>query len=105
MATAEAKLATILQLAFSRLLKDLKAYLGLTRYLRQYIPYYLQVAKPLQERKTLLNCSMNIGGNARQKVVARTYITTLTNRKLNAFYHLQQFFLQPSILLHYNPSH
>ena len=32
------------------------------------------------------------------------YITTPINKKLNAFHHLQQFFLQPSILLHYNPS-
>ena len=49
MATAEAKLATITQLAFLRSLKNLKAYLGLTGYLRQYIPYYAQVAKPFQE--------------------------------------------------------
>ena len=46
MATAEANLATITQLAFPHLLKDLKAYLRLTRYLRQYIPYYAQVARP-----------------------------------------------------------
>ena len=104
MATAEAELATIMQLAFPCSLKDFEAYLGLTRYLKQYIPYYTQVAKPLQERKTLLNWSMKVGGNARQKVVARTYITTPTNRELNAFHHLQLLFSQPSILLHYNPS-
>ena len=39
MATPEAKLAAITQLAFPSLLKDFKAYLGLTRYLKQYIPY------------------------------------------------------------------
>ena len=104
MATAEAKLAPIMQLRFSRSLKDLEAYLGLTGYHRQYIPYYAQVARPLQERKTLLNCSVNIGGNALQKVVARMYITTPTDRELNAFHHLQQLFSQPSILLYYNPS-
>ena len=47
---------------------------------------------------------MNVEGNARQKLVVRMYITTLTDKELNAFYHLQQLFLQPSILLHYNPS-
>ena len=104
MVTAEAKLAAITQLAFPRSLKDLEAYLKLTGYLRQYIPYYAQVARPCQERKTILNCSMNIGGNTRQKAVARTYIITPTDRELNAFHHLQQLFLQPSILLHYNPS-
>ena len=104
MATAKAKLAAIMQLAFSRSLKDLEAYLGLIKYLSQYIPYYAQVARLFQKRKTLLNCFVKVGGNARQRVVARTYITTSTNRELNAFHHLQQLFSQPSILLHYNPS-
>ena len=104
MATTEAKLAAITQLAFSRPFKNLEAYLGLTGYLTQYVLYYAQVARSLQEHKTLLNWSVNVEGNARQKVVARTYITTPTDRELNAFHHLQQLFLQPSILLHYHPS-
>ena len=104
MATVEAKLAAITQLAFSRSLKDLEAYLRLIGYLRQYILYYAQVARLLQECKTLLNWSMNVEVNACQKIVTRTYITTPTDRKLNAFHHLQQLFSQPSILLHYNPS-
>ena len=104
MAIAKAKLVLITQLAFSRSLEDLKAYLGLTGHIRQYIPYYAQVARPFQERKTLLNCSVNIAGNARKKEVARTYIFMPTNQELNAFHHLQQLFLQPSILLHYDPS-
>ena len=36
--------------------------------------------------------------------MARTYILKPTDRELNAFYHLQQLFLRPLILLHYNPS-
>ena len=55
MATAEAKLAAIMQLTFSCSFKNFEAYLGLTGYLRQYIPYYAQVARLLQERKKLLN--------------------------------------------------
>ena len=82
----------------------LEAYLGLTGYLKQYIPYYAQVARPFQERKTLFNCSVNVGGNACKKVVARKYISTPTDQELNAFHHLQQFSLRPLILLHYNPS-
>ena len=104
MATAEAKLAAITKLAFPRPLKDLKAYLSLTGYFWQYIPYYAQVARPLQECKTLLNYFVNVGSNARKKVVARTYISTPTNRELNAFHHLQQLFLQLLILSHYNSS-
>ena len=47
---------------------------------------------------------MNVKGNVRQKVVTTMYITTPTDRELNAFHHLQQLFLQLSILLHYDPS-
>ena len=104
MATAEAKLAAILQLAFSRSLKDLEAYLGLIGYLRQYILYYAHWTRPFQKHRTLLNCSVNVGGNAHQMIVARTYIIMPSNRKLTVFHHLQQLFLQPSILLHYNQS-
>ena len=100
MTTAKAKLAATTQLAFSSSFKDLKAYLGLTGYLKQYIPYYTWVARSFQECKTLVNWSVNVKCNGRQKVVARTYITTPTDRKINAFHHLQQLFSQPSILLH-----
>ena len=76
MATAEAKLAAIAQLDFSQLLKNLEMYLRLTGYLKQYIPYYAQVTKPLQEHKKHLGKLVDLGGNARKKVVARTYATT-----------------------------
>ena len=89
MATAEAKLGAITQLAFPCSLKDLEAYLEPTRYLKQYIPYYAQIGKPFQECKTLLNWSVNVKSNACQKVVARTYITMPTDRELNVFYQLQ----------------
>lgn len=40
LATASEKLAAIVNLCFPRTLKQLEKYLGLTGYLRQYIPYY-----------------------------------------------------------------
>ena len=104
MAIAKAKLVAITQLAFPQLLKGLELYLGLTGYLRQYIPYYAQVTKPLQERKTLLGKSVDVGGNAHKKVMAKTYIIMPTNRKHNASHHLQQLFSHSSILVHYNPA-
>lgn len=47
LSTAEEKLAAISQLEFPRTLKDLETYLGMTGYLRQYAPYYAQMAEPL----------------------------------------------------------
>ena len=104
MATAETMLATITQLAFSQLLKELEMYRGLTGYLKQYILYYAQVTRPLQERKTLLSKSVDVGGNARKKVVARTYVIMPTDKEFNAFYQLQQLFSRPLILVHCNPT-
>ena len=49
LATAEEKIKAITQLEFPRNLKALETYLGMTGYLRQYIPFYAQIVKPLQE--------------------------------------------------------
>lgn len=48
------KLKAISQLKFSLTLKDLKSYLDLTRWLRNYILYYAQLIELLQRRKTLM---------------------------------------------------
>jgi sulfatase maturation enzyme AslB (radical SAM superfamily) len=52
--TTSDKLETITKLAFSRLLKNLKTYLDVIDYLRDYISYYAQKADALQRRKTML---------------------------------------------------
>jgi len=63
LATAEAKLAAIRNLAFSQTLTQLKCYLGLTGYLCQYVPHYAAIAKPLQQCKTSLNHSIRQTGS------------------------------------------
>lgn len=40
---------------FFKNLKDLDNYLGLTCWLRQYVPYYAFVVEPYKERKTILS--------------------------------------------------
>ena len=45
--TAEDKLKAIATLKFLYTLKELKTYIGMTGWLRQYIPYYLALAAPL----------------------------------------------------------
>jgi len=54
LATTEEKLKAIAWIKFPKTLKDLETYLGLTGWLRQYVPFYAAVAAPLQERKMLL---------------------------------------------------
>ena len=84
LATAEDKLAAITSLAFPQTLSQLEKYLGLTGYLRQYIPHYAAIAKPLQLRKTYLTRSIGVGGN-RKKQAARTPLTVPTPKELNSF--------------------
>ena len=102
LATSSEKLATISNLAFPRTLSQLERYLGITGYLRQYIPHYAAIIKPLQLRKTLLGKSINVRGNARKKVAGRLQVSIPTPRELNAFYQLQKLFASPSILHHFD---
>ena len=105
LATATDKLAAIANLRFPKTLGQLDKYLGLTGYLRQYIAHYAAIAKPLQQRKVYLTrvvAEKGVGGNARKKVAARTYLTTPTPKELNAFHHLQKLFSSPIILVHFD---
>lgn len=54
MVTAEQKIEAISHIVFPESLRDLERYLGLTGWLRNYIPYYAQLAAPLQWRKMAL---------------------------------------------------
>ena len=106
LATAEEKLAAITKLAFPQTLRQLEHYLGLTGYLRQYIPYYSAVAQPLQARKTMLNAhlrSENKVGGARKRAASKLGISTATPKELEAFNHLQGLFSRPSMLVHFSP--
>ena len=86
LATAADKLTTITSLSFLKSLSQLEKYLGLTGYLRQYIPHYIVIVKPLQLRKTLLNKDKYIRGNARKRMAGRTAVDMPTPKELNAFH-------------------
>lgn len=113
LATAEDKLAAIRNLEFPRTLAALERYLGMTGYLKQYVPYYSAIVKPLQERKTLLNrtCNKNLvdtskstTGSARKSEAGRSYIRTPTSKELNAYHQLQGIFASPTMLHHHDPT-
>ena len=52
--TAEDKLKAIFKLAFPETLSKLETYLGMTGWLRDYVANYAMIAKPLQDRKTMM---------------------------------------------------
>ena len=107
LATDEEKLKAISQLAFPKSLRHLEHYLGLTGYLRQYIPFYSSVAEPLQQRKVKLYKILRerrVVGNARKKEAARTRLLDPTRQEIQAYRMLQKLFARPGILTHFDPS-
>ncbi len=106
LATSEDKLAAISRIRFPLSLSQLEKYLGLTGYLRQYIPHYAAIVKPLQQRKTFLNQGLRAKGakgNARKRMAITTRLNEPTPKELNAFHHLQSLFSRPTILVHFSP--
>lgn len=64
LSTSEDKLKAISKLKFPL---NLETYLGLAGWLRDYIPYYAGIVKPLQDRKTELLSQAPKSGNPRVK--------------------------------------
>lgn len=79
----------------------------MTGYLRHYIPFYAQIAEPLQKRKTSLNKGLrqrniNTEGGVRKKAAAAFSITAPAPSEVDAFHHLQSLFARPKILVHFD---
>ena len=101
--TTKEKLEAITRLSFPKTLKNLETYLGMTGYLRQYIPYYAQVVRPLQHRKTLLCRSTTTKGGARKRATPRIEVDTPSSEEKAAFHKLQSLFARPTTLTHFDP--
>jgi len=91
MTTSEEKIEAISNLDFPRNRKDLERYLGLTGWLRNYVPYYAQLAAPLQRRKTLMNRNKAIG------------TLPVSKAEEESFTALQAMFAEPRFLTHFDP--
>ena len=103
LATSTEKLSAIAKLRFPQNLRDLETYLGLTGYLRKYIPYYAQIVRPLQLRKTALGRHTMPSGAARKRATARLDVATPTVKEIASFKTLQEMFARPSMLTHFDP--
>ncbi|KAI0998999.1 hypothetical protein K3495_g9197 [Podosphaera aphanis] len=103
MATAEDKLKAISSFILPENLRSLERFLGLTGYLRHYIPYYSAIIQPLQDRKTFLSKNLNQKGLRRRKTSEKTLLQKPSSTELKAFKLVQALFKNPSILVHFNP--
>ena len=103
LSTAEEKLEAISKLNFPLTLSSLETYLGLTGYLRNYIPRYAQVCQPLQDRKTSLLKKSPLGkGNPRRAYARRTQLGPPSETEQRAFDTLQELLSRPTTLVHFD---
>ena len=101
-ATAEDKLKIIFLLKFSRTLQQLKTYLKLINYLREYVSFYADIFKSLQTQKTKLLRKRSIVENVRKVYSNRTKIQNSIDREIASFQTLQNLLSKPFYLIHVN---
>ena len=100
---AKDKIDAILRLDFPYKLSDLELYLGLTGWLRGYIPWYAQKAEALQRRKvTLLRMSPSNKGRTRKVYSQRTVIEHPDPDELDSYRQLQESFASAGFLVHFD---
>jgi hypothetical protein len=100
--TTKEKLTIIINLAFSRSLKELKTYLKLTEYLRVYVFWYAQASFSLQNRKTLLLKESSTKEKSRKFFFKNKLLKQFTDVEMIFYEHLQQVFNDKKFLDHVN---
>ena len=102
--TATEKLAAIAKIQYPLTVGDLEHFLGLTGYLRSYVHYYAQLARPLQDLKTQQLKLAPVKGNPRKAYVSKTKLPLPPSPTEEAsFTGLKQALSSPAILIHFSP--
>ena len=98
------KLEIIRAIKFPRKFKNFETYVGMTNYFRNYVPYYAQLVKPLQRRKTTLLRGSPIQSNARKTFSKNCKINLPSETEKTFFDVLQAVFNQPSYFVYHDPN-
>lgn len=86
MSTTTERLEAIASLKFPKTLRELETWLGMTGYLRNYIPHYAGKVALLQQRKTnLLKLSPSNKGSQRCNFACRQSIMSPSGKEMAAF--------------------
>lgn len=104
LSTAKSKLEAISRLLFPSTLGQLETFLGMTGYLRKFVPRYAAVAKPLHDLKTHLLKDAPTKGQIRKGYLSRTKIKDPDAMHIKAFSDLKSTLTKLSILVHFDPS-
>lgn len=98
----EEKLKAINSIKYLIILKKLKHYFNFTDYLRNYVSFYAQLTKLLQELKTRLLKSTLIQESFRRVYTFKHRLKYLIDLKMTSFKSLQKTLLNVNILIHFN---
>lgn len=97
------KIDAIKSLDFFYTLTNLKLYLKLTKYLRNYVLFYVQKTKILQKRKIILLKIFSSNKKRTRKLYSQHIIIDLSiEAKINFYYQVQEFFLRAIFLIYFN---
>jgi hypothetical protein len=99
---AEDKLKVIVKLSFSRTLKNLKKYLEVIEWLRDYMTYYAQKIESLQKRKTNLLKEDSVKRKSRKAFSLKILIKNSFSIEIDVYNQLQSDFNRAKWLTHYN---
>ena len=100
MIISEKWIAVIGELKFLETLKNLEIYLNLTDWLHQYILYYAQLIKSLQNKKMTLLCKSSTAGKSWKKYSKKTWIDKSSVLKHETFEDIQKIFDKFNFLHH-----
>ena len=99
---AKKKLRAISRLHFSQTLRQLKIFLDLIDWLRDYVSHYARIAKSLQNRKTELLRANCVVDSTRKNYFFKTRVQHSTKKKIAFFKTLQITLFKLSYLVHSN---
>ena len=99
--TNKKKLKIIVNLRFSKILRQLKTYLDLTNWFRQYIEHYAIKSKFLQDKKTIFLKSIFKTEKERRFYTSKIKINS-TNFELKSFNIIQETLSKSIYLVHFN---
>jgi hypothetical protein len=104
MSTTAGTIAANMALRFPASLKDVETFLGLTDWLRSFIPRYAQRAELLQTRKTALPKQLppNSKGPRLKRQAIKVRFYEPTDEERIAFADLKAAFADPTFLTHYD---
>ena len=92
----------IAKLAFSKTFRQLKIYLNITNWLREYVFYYVDISKILQIRNMkLLKFSLKTN-NVRKTYSSRIKLKNFTFLKKESFHTFQKLLFKSSYLIHHD---